>query len=109
MGGEAEFTLTGTFTLKDAESIGPGCIATGGYNDIAPGTPVTVYGAAGDVVATGALGTATRNALGGCDFDVTVEGVPKGQKFYKVEVSHRGTLQMSAEEAERGEFAGSLG
>ncbi|MGW4825551.1 hypothetical protein ACWEP4_43480 [Streptomyces sp. NPDC004227] len=38
-----------------------------------------------------------------------VEDVPKGEKFYKVEVSHRGTLQLTVEEAESGQFGDSLG
>jgi hypothetical protein len=46
---------------------------------------------------------------GSCVFDVAVPEVPKGEKFYKVEVSHRGTLQLTAKEAENGGLAASLG
>jgi hypothetical protein len=111
-GGPGTFTLEGTFTLnEDATEIGDGDCAGGydsGYDDIREGTGVTVYGADGDVIATGALGDSTYSDYA-CSYSVAVEDVPKGEKFYKVEVSHRGTLQLSAEEAENGGFAGSLG
>lgn len=108
----ATFTLEGAFALTDdAISDGDGgCRGDydGGYDDIAEGTSVTVYGASGDVVATGELGDSTYDSYT-CTFDIAVEDVPKGEKFYKVEVSHRGTLQLTAEEAENGELAASLG
>lgn len=106
------FTLTGTFKLTD--SVGSdgdgGCKGRydSGYDDIAEGTGVTVYGAAGDVVATGELGDSSQDFTT-CTYKVSVPDVPKGEKFYKVEVSHRGTLQLTAKEAENGGFAGSLG
>ncbi|GAA2521512.1 hypothetical protein GCM10010423_12790 [Streptomyces levis] len=106
----AAFTLTGKFSLtEDAVALDKTCHGTGGYDDIGTGTSVTVYGAKGDVVATGQLEGGKETGFGSCDFTVTVPDVPKGEKFYKVEVSHRGTLQLTAEEAENGEFAGSLG
>ncbi|MFE6622402.1 hypothetical protein [Streptomyces sp. NPDC057740] len=108
----ATFTLEGTFTLTDdvVPTDGDGCSASydSGYDDIAEGTSVTVYGAAGDVIATGALGD-SKYASYTCIFDIAVPDVPKGEKFYKVEVSHRGTIQLSAEEAENGELSASLG
>lgn len=108
----ATFTLEGTFTLTEdttSEDDG-GCAGRydSGYDDIREGTSVTVYGADGDVVATGALGK-SKDAAYSCIFDIAVPDVPKGEKFYKVEVSHRGTLQLTAEEAENGELAASLG
>lgn len=108
----ATFTLEGTFTLTEraVPSDGDGCTAAydSGYDDIAEGASVTVYGAAGDVIATGELGD-SKYASYACIFDIAVPEVPKGEKFYKVEVSHRGTIQLSAEEAENGELAASLG
>ncbi|WP_235029647.1 hypothetical protein [Streptomyces sp. 3213.3] len=68
-----------------------------------------MYGADSDVIATGHLGDSNSPGYGTCTFDVSVPDVPKGEKFYKVEVSHRGTLQLTAKEAENGEFAGTLG
>lgn len=108
--GPGTFTLEGSFALtENAVANGKACQGTGGYDDISNGTSVTVYGASGEVIATGQLGDSKKAGYGSCIFDVAVPGVPKGEKFYKVEVSHRGTLQLSAKEAEGGEFAGSLG
>lgn len=107
----AAFTLEGSFTLtEDAVAVDEDCAASydSGYDDIREGTAVTVYGADDKVIATGELGDSTFTDYA-CRFDIAVDDVPKGEKFYKVEVSHRGTLQLSAEEAENGELAASLG
>ncbi|KUL34795.1 hypothetical protein ADL12_20490 [Streptomyces regalis] len=111
--GPDTFTLQGNFALtEDITSDGEDDDCKGrydsGYDDIAEGTSVTVYGASGDVVATGELGDSTYDSYI-CTFDIAVPDVPKGEKFYKVEVSHRGTVQLSAEQAENGELVASLG
>ncbi|MET7735252.1 hypothetical protein ABZT02_28370 [Streptomyces sp. NPDC005402] len=112
-GDPGTFTLEGSFDLTDdvVSDGGDGCQGRydSGYDDIAEGTSVTVYGAGGEVVATGALGDSKEDEDGTCTFAVAVDGVPKGERFYKVEVSHRGTVQLTAEEAENGELAASLG
>ncbi|MFD6200460.1 hypothetical protein ACWCQF_06925 [Streptomyces rubiginosohelvolus] len=112
--GEADgtFTLEGQFTLTEeavSDGIG-GCEGSGGYGDIQLGTSVTVYDAAGTVIATSALILSEFDeAAGSCTYDVSVEDVPDGEDFYQVEVSHRGKLHLSAEEAKSGSFSGSLG
>ncbi|GAA5706501.1 hypothetical protein [Streptomyces avermitilis] len=108
----ATFTLKGSFALTD--SVVPdgngGCGGTRGYDDILEGAGVTVYGASGDVIATGGLGNSTYDGdTYDCTFKVAVPDVPKGERFYKVEVSHRGTVQLSGKEAENGDFGASLG
>jgi hypothetical protein len=107
------FTLEGSFSLTDGSSVvsdgDAGCRGSGGYDDIQEGTSVTVYDASGSVVATGALGDSKGGPYSPCIFKVAVNDVPKGEKYYKVEVSHRGTVQMTAEEAEAGELAATLG
>ncbi|MGW3594994.1 hypothetical protein [Streptomyces sp. NPDC005167] len=104
------FTLIGTFTLTEGavRTEGENCRGNGGYDDIAQGTSVTVYDAAGGVAATGSLGE-SQYSVGACAFIVTVDDVPKGEKFYQVEVSHRGKVQLSGKEAEGGKLAASLG
>ncbi|WP_331758862.1 hypothetical protein OH782_42465 (plasmid) [Streptomyces sp. NBC_01544] len=106
------FTLKGDFTLADGavdDGIG-GCEGSGGYDDIALGTSVTVYDAAGAVIATSALTLSEYDETAGtCTYDVSVPGVPGGEDFYQVEISHRGKIQLSAEEAKSGGFSGSLG
>ncbi|MEV7949727.1 hypothetical protein ACTOXX_11220 [Streptomyces rubiginosohelvolus] len=105
----AVFTLTGAFALTEgATRNGDGCIGTGGYDDIAEGTSVTVYDGTGKVAATGNLGK-SKYAVGACAFEVRIPDVPKGEKFYQVEVSHRGKVQLSAEEAEAGKLSVALG
>ncbi|MGW0905007.1 hypothetical protein [Streptomyces sp. NPDC002853] len=104
------FTLKGKFTLtEDAFDIDGDCAGTGGYDDIREGTSVTVYGASGDVLATGRLGDSKSVTYGTCTYKIAVDDVPRGEKFYKVEVSHRGTLQLTAKQAEDGELASTLG
>ncbi|MBD0838202.1 hypothetical protein ICC28_05735 [Streptomyces sp. TRM68416] len=86
-----------------------GCQGGDGYDDIFEGTAVTVYDGAGTVIATGQLGESTLESDGTCTFEVSVGDVPAGKGFYKVEVSHRGTVQLSEAEAEAGAFGASLG
>ncbi|MFJ8200002.1 hypothetical protein [Streptomyces sp. NPDC096152] len=111
----ATFTLKGNFALTDSVYTDPdddSCrgSADSGYDDIAEGTSVTVYGAKGDVIATSSLGKSKSDEMGvTCTFKIAVPDVPMGEKFYKVEVSHRGTVQLSAKQAENGELAASLG
>lgn len=108
----ASFTLRGTMTLT-GDNIPTGdtsedCTGYSGYDDIARGASVTVYDSAGQVVATGALGTGKPKSAA-CVFPVSVAGVPGGSKFYQVEVSHRGKITVSSGEAKAGGFAASLG
>ncbi|WP_234338298.1 hypothetical protein [Streptomyces sp. NRRL F-5727] len=104
------FQLTGTFLLtRNVVSDGEGgCEGSEGFDDIAEGAAVTVYDAAGTVIATGALGESTRAGTA-CSFEVIVPDVPAGEGFHKVEITHRGTLQISEPEAMSGSFGGSLG
>ncbi|MFD6274809.1 hypothetical protein ACFWFI_04405 [Streptomyces sp. NPDC060209] len=109
---DGTFTLEGEFTLTEAaisDGIG-GCEGADGYDDIELGTSVTVYDAAGAVIATSFLALSEFDeAAGSCTYDVSVEDVPADEDFYQVEISHRGKIQLSAEEAKSGSFAGSLG
>ncbi|MFE5300692.1 hypothetical protein [Streptomyces sp. NPDC056632] len=104
------FQLTGTFLLtRNVISDGAsGCKGSDGFDDITEGAAVTVYDASGTVIATGGLGESTKTGTT-CRFDVLVPDVPTGQGFYKVEITHRGTLQISESEAMSGSFGGSLG
>ncbi|MER8083833.1 hypothetical protein ABTZ57_01390 [Streptomyces sp. NPDC094048] len=114
------FTLEGAFVLKTGATTavferGGDCTGYdgGGYGDIVPGAQVTVYDGSGAVVATGRLGKGKlpegSNSSVPCTFPVKVAGVPKGSKFYRVEVAHRGEVTVSAADAEAGRFAASLG
>jgi hypothetical protein len=88
------------------------CAGSGGYGDIVAGAAVTVYDDAGKVVATGSLGPGkyeSADSVAPCVFPVSVPGVPQGPKFFQIEISHRGKLTLSDDDAQSGRFAGSLG
>ncbi|MFG2793157.1 hypothetical protein [Streptomyces sp. NPDC048419] len=73
------FTLEGEFTLlENASETGGGCEGTGGYDDISEGTSVTVYGADGEVIATGHLGDSKSVTYDTWMFNIAVPDVPKG-------------------------------
>lgn len=116
---ESAFTLRGTVTLKSGSALlgSPqerDCSGSGvsGFEDVVAGASVTVYDAAGAVVATGSLGAGkypTDAYLSDpCVFPLVVPDVPGGAKFYQVEVSHWGKVTVSAEDAKARRFAASL-
>jgi hypothetical protein len=101
------FDLSGTLSLAKASTYGMRddgyrkCEGTGGYSDISEGTSVTVYDAAGTVLALGKLeGSKFRN--GDCEFTFTVTAVPAGEQFYQVEVAHRGKVSFPSDKARSG-------
>ncbi|MEV6646274.1 hypothetical protein [Amycolatopsis sp. NPDC051371] len=106
--GEA-FDLRGTFTLFSTGSGYSTCGGSGGYSDITTGTAVTVYNAAGTVLSQGALGTGHSDGAGTCVFSLSAPNVPSGEKFYLVEVSHRGRIMVQPDDARYGRVALSLG
>jgi hypothetical protein len=68
--------------------MGNPCTGNEGYADIGEGSPVTVYNAAAQIVAIGALGKGrTLDAAGwSCLFPFEVAEIPSDSKFYQVEV-----------------------
>ena len=105
------FELKGTMTLVDSRLGGSSdCYGTGGYKDISEGSAVTVYGAGGNVVATGSLGKGTKgSSYDTCVFTVSVPNVPGDEKFYQVEVTHRGKITVEAADAKSVGVAATLG
>ncbi|MER5688429.1 hypothetical protein [Streptomyces sp. NPDC002205] len=95
----ATFSPTGAFALTDGvvRTDDTGCKGTRGHDDIAEGTFVAVYDAAGVVATTGNLGS-SKYAERYCIFKVAVDDVPKGEKFYQGEVPHRGKVQLGGME-----------
>jgi hypothetical protein len=73
------------------------------------GTAVTVYDSSGAVVAVSQLGRGSGSYSSGCRFSFSVPDVPTGERFYQVEISHRGKMNLTADEAEAGSAAWSLG
>lgn len=103
------FDLRGTFTLYTGGYGYSTCGGSGGYSDITTGTTVTVYNAAGTVLSQGALGTGRPDGAGTCVFSLAAPNVPAGEKFYLVEVSHRGRIMVQPDDARNGNVALSLG
>lgn len=109
--GPGAFTLQGSMELNDyggVRTTGSSCAGKGGYSDIRTGASVTVYDSANAVVASGRLVSSTPISRG-CRFDIEVPDVPAGEEFYQVEVSHRGKVTVSAQDAEEGTVALVLG
>ncbi|MEU4578946.1 hypothetical protein [Nonomuraea sp. NPDC023979] len=72
------------------------CTTGGGFDDIRQGAQVVVTDAAGKTIALGELSAGSWKRNVGCIFLFNVEDVPAGEKFYGVEVSHRGRVQYTA-------------
>lgn len=75
------------------------CWPGGGYSDIHEGTQVVVSDAGGKTLGIGSLGAGIQDDTGAgkrCLFSFWVKDIPRGEKFYGVEVAHRGRLQYPA-------------
>lgn len=108
------FELKGKLSLAStgAFSMAPKCGGKNGYDDINPGAAVVIYDAAEKVLATGSLGEgryASGGGSGPCVFEFTVKDVPTGEKFYQVQVSHRGKIPVQAADATAGNTSLTLG
>lgn len=111
------FTLSGLLTLtgtsRNIRAIGmSGCEGINGYSDIAEGAPVIVYDADGKIIAAGAISDSTLqrgSTTFECLFSFIVTDIPGGAGFYQYEISHRGKLTISEDDARGGFASASLG
>jgi hypothetical protein len=94
---EANFTTSGV----------SGCGGTGGYSDLTSGASVTVTNPSGKVIATGFLGNGDYIAVS-CGFRFRITGVPK-EKFYGIEISHRGVVDFSLKEVQNNDVSMDIG
>jgi hypothetical protein len=107
------FSLSGTVSLRTDDITTSGlpsdfaCAGKGGYNDLRPGTAVTVSDETGTLLAKGTLDSSFGEKTW-CVFAFDVQDVPSGAKFYKVQVSHRDEMSYTEQEA-RGRIEISLG
>lgn len=101
--GPKTFEAAGNVTLTDSgnEGLGGGaCQGAGGYSDMVEGGQVVVTDASGKTVAVGSLGAGHHGGgYGACVFPFTVEDVPSGVGPYSVEVTHRGKIAFTEDEA----------
>lgn len=97
----APLTVVGTITVRGTypsvtSEDGLTCSTGGGYTDIQVGTQVVITDASATTIALGRLVYSYWDRTKGCLFHFTVTGVPAGQQFYGIEVSHRGRVQFTA-------------
>lgn len=98
------FVSVGSLLLSSGPATGDGiganpdgtCDGMNGYHDIDQGTQVNIYDSAGKIVATGNLETGEGDAYQ-CSFNFSISDVPRGSKFYQIEVSHRGKITETAD------------
>jgi uncharacterized OB-fold protein len=99
--GRPTHTIHGTMTLIDSgfgtTTSCTGSDASSGYSDISAGAGVTVEDAGGKVIGASSLDPGTLQNTVECVFPFTVTKVADSA-FYKVTVSHRGTLSYSADQ-----------
>lgn len=99
------FDITGIMTVNGditySSLTGFECEGDGGYSDMSPAAAVSVSDESGKLLAKGTL-TGSTKLSDSCMFDFTVTDVPRGSTFYEVEISHRGGLSYTEEEAESG-------
>lgn len=72
---------------------GDACFGKGGYDDLAPGAQVKVTDESGKILGVGRITQGVGSVGTGCTLLFNVDNVPRGGKFYGIEVSHRGVIQ----------------
>ncbi|RVW06746.1 hypothetical protein EF834_02185 [Rhodococcus spongiicola] len=102
----ATFEITGTLTLNGKATTtglptGFSCAGTSGYDDLSPNAAVKVSDESGTLLAKGHM-IGSVGGSGYCIFDFAVTDVPRGSKFYEVEIARRGGLSYTEVEAEEG-------
>lgn len=98
------FTMRGAFDLFIANpdpSLKPGvrCQGVDGGTTLDSSTPIRVFNADGQLLASGWLGTGTFVSPSGtntCKFDIAVDGVPDGLPEYSVEIGDMGEQVVSS-------------
>lgn len=107
-------TIRGAVTITSNIAGGESCQGERGYGDMRAGAAVVVHDPGGKVVAAGELGEgvgsnlATSQIALSCRFPFVVKGAPE-ERFYGIEVSHRGVVTFTAAQVRAGEVELSLG
>lgn len=104
--GPGEFKLHGAIALNGTGTFysigGDGkCAGANGYDDLTEGASVVISDSSGKTIAVGSVdGSAASGSV--CMFGFDVAKVPSGEKFYGLEVSHRGVVQFTEAEVKAG-------
>lgn len=106
--GEDERAVHGTFMIT-TDNLSDTCHGEGGYSDIHPGTEVRLIGDEGllDVTRLGSALEPVRISTG-CIFTFTLH-VPRGHRFYTVEVGRRGSFNYTWDEITSERLSYSIG
>ena len=106
----SDFDVSGTFVLHGTgdesygwEKSGAPCEGQEGYSDIVEGAQVVIKNSAGEQIALGGLGpgrTVEDDEWYQCHFDFTIPDVPVDGAIYSVEVTHRGSVSFSQDQAD---------
>lgn len=112
---DGTFMIAGSVRVKDSgsgltfgSSTGE-CRGKGGYEDLHEGASVAVADAGGRTIAIGKLGPGESTTAPGvaegspvrlvaCTFRLEILDVPEGEHFYRITVTHRGTMEYSREQ-----------
>lgn len=103
----ASHTITIDFVLTDPATVNNGCTGTEGYDDIGPGTPVTVTDSTGAILGASSLGVGEPSGSQ-CTWELTIPKVPDGKTFYSAEVGRRGKITESAADLKAADYTFSL-
>ncbi|MFF2365724.1 hypothetical protein ACFVU0_23910 [Streptomyces sp. NPDC058122] len=103
------FTLVGQVEVAGEPGASGSCAGDHEYGDLDKGAPVTVFDAAGRVVATGSLGSGAYGTYARCVFPLAVKGVPGGSASYSVRISLHGKTEITNEVARTGGLVVKLG
>jgi hypothetical protein len=94
---------TVTHTIASNATALDACVTGSGYADITADGSVVIGDSSGKTIAVGQLKSGiVGRGLTGCEFDFSITGVPDGQSFYAVSVTHRGSSTFSAAQAQAG-------
>lgn len=89
-----------TLTTNSLLSVSGSCQGQDGYDDMVECAPVVIRAANGDTVAVGRMGLGAKTTRYTCVFPFTVEDVPAGVGPYSVEVSSRGEIPFTEDDAQ---------
>jgi hypothetical protein len=94
--------VSGTFTLTSANlgSGGGGCWGEDGFDDIGPSTQVVIRDSSERTIGVGTLDSGVLSNDVVCQYRFSVGNVPRGLGIYSVEVSHRGEIRFSEDQAQ---------
>ncbi|MGY2125871.1 hypothetical protein ACW9HJ_30875 [Nocardia gipuzkoensis] len=101
-GQQKPLLVIGTMSLIGSTSwdnLASGCTGSGGYSDIHEGVTVTLSSASGTTIGVTALEKGSKNGSN-CMFIWTMRNIPSDEKFYKLEIGHRGVLTYTRQDLE---------